>query len=266
MVHAHASAAIAILRRDVAVYFSYRTRLVAQVVSALFALTLFYYVSRLVTVASFGSPDAYFAFVAVGLVTLQVVQSALALPMSLREELVAGTFERLVVSPFGPVGSICSMVLFPLLQALLVGLLVLLLGALLYELPVHWATAPLALPVAALGALAFAGFGVLFAAVVVVFKHAPGVAWVVAGISLLAGFYFPVEELPGWVRWTSEVQPFTPVVDLMRHLLVGAPVTEPEWLSMAKAAGFAAVLLPLSVLALRAAIAIGRRRATIAEY
>ena len=41
---------VAVLRRDLHVYLSYRTRLVSQVLTALFSLTLFYYVSQLVHV------------------------------------------------------------------------------------------------------------------------------------------------------------------------------------------------------------------------
>ncbi len=45
---AAAHAFMAIMRRDLHVYLSYRTRLVSQVLTAVFSLTLFYYVSRLV--------------------------------------------------------------------------------------------------------------------------------------------------------------------------------------------------------------------------
>ena len=44
---------------------------------------------------------------------------------------------------------------------------------------------------------------------------------VITAIGLIAGFYFPVSLLPDWIRWTSNVQPFTPSVDLIRHCLAG---------------------------------------------
>src|SRR5919109_3328737 len=98
----YGSAALGILRRDLAVFLSYRLRFASQVASTLFALLLFYYVSRLVRVSMFPSPDDYFAFAVVGLVIFNVLTSTLsAAPASLRQELVAGTFERLIVSPFG---------------------------------------------------------------------------------------------------------------------------------------------------------------------
>src|SRR5664279_504765 len=57
----------AVMRRDLHVYLSYRTRLVSQVLTAVFSLTLFYYVSRLVYVKGFPSHNAYFGFVVVGI-------------------------------------------------------------------------------------------------------------------------------------------------------------------------------------------------------
>jgi len=44
-----------------------------------------------------------------------------------------------------------------------------------------------------------------------------GASFIVSAISLVAGLYFPISLLPGYLRWASDVQPFTPAVDLLRH-------------------------------------------------
>ena len=94
----YVSAAGAILRRDLQLMLSYRFRLVTQILTTIVTLTLFYYISRLVNVESCASPDQYYAFAVVGIITLQIINSTLlAPPMMLRQELVAGTFERLAV-------------------------------------------------------------------------------------------------------------------------------------------------------------------------
>lgn len=264
----YGSAALAVLRRDLTIFASYRLRLVAQATATLFSLVVFYYVSRLVRVEFFSSPDEYFAFVVVGLVILGVLTSTLgSAPASMRQELVAGTFERLIVSPFGAVAGVLSMMLFPFLYALLNGLVTLLMAGVVFDLPVRWSTAGLALPVAFLGLLSFAPFAVAIAAGVLVFKQfSSASSFIVAGISIAAGLYFPVALLPAWIEWTAEVQPFTPAADLLRHVLVGTPLREPAWLEVAKLVGFAAVLFPASVLLLRAAVETGRRRGTVIEY
>jgi ABC-2 type transport system permease protein len=261
-------ATLAILRRDWTLFKSYRMRLITTFLATVFTLALFYFISRLVNVSSFRSPDDYYAYVVVGLVILAVLTSTLTSPPTvIRQELVAGTFERLLLTPLGAVPGVVSMLVFPLVFALVQGCLTLAIATLVFGLSLQWSTLALALPVAMLGAVAFMPFGVLIAATTVRFKQAiAGTGFVVAGISIVAGIYFPVTLLPDWIQWMSEVQPFTPSVDLLRNLLVGAPLQDPAWLELLRLAGFAAVLLPASIWVLHRAIQAGRHRGTILEF
>jgi ABC-2 type transport system permease protein len=267
-VSAAVSAAGAIFVRDWRIFKSYRTRAVSATVGAAVGVALFYYVSRLVQSSQFPTPDDYFGFVVVGMVILEVLTSTLTAPIAtLRAELLTGNFERIVVSPFGAVASIASLTLFPLALGFAVGVVTIALAALLFGLDLHWATAPAAIPVGLLGALAFAPFGLLLAAAVTTFKQtSAGAALIVTGLSLVAGLYFPIALLPGWIQWTSDVQPFTPAVDLLRHLLVGTPMHGSAGAAVLKLAAFAAVMLPVAILLLRAAVDRGRRKGTITEY
>lgn len=264
----YTGAAAAIVRRDFLLMTSYRFRFFTQLLTAFFSLTLFYYISRLVNVGHGISSDDYYAFAVTGLMTLQVINSTLSTPsMTLRQELVAGTFEKVALSPFGAVAGIVSMMVFPLLYTLIVVLLMLVFAALVFGLALQWSTAALSLPIGLLGALAFAPFGVLMIAGVLLAKQAmSGTNWVVAGISLVGGLYFPVALLPSWIQWASHVQPFTPAVNLMRYVLLGLPMTEPAWLAVTKLVLFAGVLFPVSIWALNRAVQISTRRGTMIEY
>src|SRR4051794_21703546 len=114
-------------------------------------VTLFYYVSRLVRVDALGSSDGYFAYVTVGIVGLDVLTSALYLtPSTVRQEMVAGTIENIVLSPFGVVRSVASMVVFPLAQALVVATVTIAIAAIIFGLPLAWPDVLLALPAAVL--------------------------------------------------------------------------------------------------------------------
>jgi ABC-2 type transport system permease protein len=263
-----AAAAGAICKRDLLIFASYRTRVFTTFFTTAVSLTLFYYVSRLVSSPRVGSPDEYYAFVVVGLMIFAVLTSTLSAPVStLRAELQAGTFERMVLSPFGPVRSIASLLAFPLLLSMVVAIVSLAFAGIVFGLDVRWSTAPGAIPLAFLAAAAFAPFGLLMTAAVVVFKQTnAGATLLITAVSLLAGVYFPVELLPGWIQWASDVQPFTPAVDLLRDALVGTDLRDPFWASLTKLVAFAAATLPLSVLVLRAAVAHSRRRGTIIEY
>jgi ABC-2 type transport system permease protein len=261
------SAAAAICKRDFLLFVSYRSRLFTTLFTTAVSLTLFYYVSRLNS-RQIGSPDEYYAFVVVGLVILGVLTSTLSSPVAtLRAELQTGTFERLVVSPFGAVRAIASLLIFPLAMATVTGVVSLCFAGVVFGLDVRWSTAALAIPVALLGALAFAPFGLLMASAVVVVKQTnAGATFVITGFSLLAGVYFPVSLLPDWIRWASDAQPFTPAVDILRNLLVGTQLHESAAVGLAKLAGFAAVMTPLALVALRSAVRRSRRRGTIIEY
>jgi ABC-2 type transport system permease protein len=258
---------LAVMRRDLYVYLSYRTRLFSQALTALFSLTLFYYVSRLVHVSGFASPNAYFAFVVVGISLISVIYSCFSIPELLRQELIAGTFDRLLLSPFGAIRSVIAMALFPMAYALLLAMITLGLGCAIFGLHLHWATVPLSIPVMLLVLLAFLPFGILFAALTIVVKQGSiGTSWLIALLSIVGGLYFPVTLLPGWLQTISKLQPFTAATDLLRHLLVHSTLGESQATSLAKLVGFAGVLLPVSVVVLSHAIKFGQRRGTIIEY
>lgn len=258
----------AVVRRDAAIYFSYRLRMISQISLALFTVTLFYYVSRLVNVSRFPTPDAYFAYVVVGLVILHFLTATLALaPNNLRTEMVAGTFERFVVSPLGAAAGLLGIAIFPTLAAFATGAVTLLFAVVLFGFPLGGADALLAIPVAVLAALSFLPFALLVAAVVLVSKQAGNIGnLVVIGLSLAGGVYYPPELMPGWTRWLTEVQPFTPALELLRHLLIDAPTEGDPGLDALRLALFAAVMTPISYRVLVAAVRLCRRRGTLTEY
>ncbi len=264
---AAAQAFMAVLRRDLHVYLTYRTRLVSQVMTAVFSLALFYYVSRLVHLNGFKSHSSYFGFVVVGLALVSVMYSCFLIPEFVRQELVAGTFDRLLLSPFGGVRGVMAMTLFPLILSFAMAALTLALGCVVFGLQLHWSTVPVAVPVMALALLAFLPFGLLFAALTVVVKQGNvGASWVIALMALTGGVYFPVTVLPQWLQTVSKMQPFTPATSVLRHLLVDSPVATAVGPSLLKLALFAGVLLPASILILSSAIRVGQRRGTIIEY
>jgi ABC-2 type transport system permease protein len=260
-------AMLAIMRRDAILFVSYRTQLFSQLLGPLFAIAIFYYISHMLAVRSFHSPGGYFGYVIVGLVIVEILTLSLGvMPVSTRQELVAGTIERFLVSAHGPVNGILGTMLFPLCNALLSGVLTLVLATLVFGLPLA-ATSLLAVPVALLGVIAFMPFALLLVAIVLAFKQVAGASqFIVSGIAIVGGLYFPIALLPGWIRWASEAQPFTPATDLMRHLLVSTPLAHPAGIEVLKLVGFSVVLLPVGVMVLRASIRYGQRTGTVAEY
>jgi ABC-2 type transport system permease protein len=260
-------AVLGVISRDWTTYKSYRMQLITQIASVFLTLALFHFISRLVRVQAFGSRNSYFSYVVVGMIIIEVLQSTLLVGSSLQGELVAGTFERVMVSPFGPVAAVLSSMIFPFLSSFVGALITLFLGTVAFGLHVHWSTAALAIPIAFLAAGSFAAVGLIFCSSTVLFKRIVGGAGLlITGIALVSGLYFPIALLPGWITWFSNIQPFTPSVELLRHVLVDTPLRQSASSDLLKLAGFLVVLLPVSVLLLQAAMRLGKRRGTIIEY
>lgn len=258
---------VAVMRRDLYVFVSYRTRIVSQLLTSVFSITLFYYVSKLVHVDGFSSPQSYFGFVVVGIALISIMYSCFSIPELVRQELIAGTFDRLLLSPFGAIRGVIAMTLFPLLYSFVIAAFTLGIACVLYGLQLHWSTVPLSVPAMGLALLAFLPFGLLFAALTVSIKQgAVGTSWVIALISIVGGLYFPITLLPQWAQTAAKMQPFTPATDILRHLLVNSPQSTSIGAALIRLIAFAAVLLPISVFALSRAIRMGQRRGTIIEY
>jgi ABC-2 type transport system permease protein len=83
--------------------------------------------------------------------------------------------------------------------------------------------------------IALTWFGV---ALGLVSKTAEGASNIVLPISLLLPLlsttFIPLEAMPGGLRWFVEYQPFTPIIETLRHLLLGTPLASGNgWLSLA---------------------------------
>ena len=257
---------MATIRRDALIFISYRFRIVSQIIGMLFTLTIFFYIGKLVRPDAVGPHGAYFAYAVVGIVATTVLTSALMSAQIVRAELMAGNFERILISPIGPVWGVVCVTAFPICYATAFAGVMLALAAAVFGVPIHAGQIVPALAVGILGAVSLGCIGLLFVASLIAFKSAMGATFVVAGLSLLGGAYFPLRLFPGWIRWTSEVQPFTPTVDLLRHLLLGTRPIDPAWLEVGKIVGFIVVLLPISIGVLWLAVHWSRRRGTIMEY
>lgn len=262
----YAAALWATLKRDALIFASYRLRLASEMLSMFFVLTMFFYLSKLVRPHAIGPHGSYYVFVVVGIVTMAVVEAGMNLAHLVRTELIAGNFERVLLSPFGPVAGVASLGAFPIVVAVLFAGATLGLAAGVFGMPVHLTGIPVALFVALIAGVAFAAIGLLFVAALIAFKSALGSAFVITALGLAGGAFFPVALFPWWVRWVSNVQPLTPALDLLRHALVGTALTEAAWLDVVKLIGFAAVLMPISVAVLWQALKLSRRRGTIMEY
>jgi ABC-type polysaccharide/polyol phosphate export permease len=264
---AHISAASAICRRDMLIYLSYRGLMATQVLSIIITLVMFYYISRLIGDDRFRSATAYFSYVVVGIVIADSLQAAAAAALSLHTQLLTGTFERLVCSPFGAVNGIASSMLFPILMQLISAVVTLTIGGLAFGMPIIWSSAPLAIPLALACALTFSSIALFGAAAMLIAKQSGTVtAYGTTILGLLGGVYFPTQLLPGWAQSLARLQPLTYLAQLTRNAVTGYPLQNSATSAIIHILGFIMIATPLAYIVLRSAMRFTQRHATLLEY
>lgn len=232
---------------------SYRASLVLGLVSGFALLTTFFFLGETVGAGSaalsrFGG--SYFAFAVVGLAVLGPLHAALMeLSRRVRDAQVSGTLEAVLAAPIGPGLAIVLSALWPLLSSVLRMSVLLAAAALLFGLPLGAASLPSALVALGLSLAAFLALGVLSAAFTIRFKRGDPVAYLVDVVSvLLGGVFYPVEVLPDELRTAAALLPLTHALEALRQaLLAGADLGALAG-PLLRLAGFAAVLIPISLL------------------
>ncbi|HEX4363547.1 MAG TPA: ABC transporter permease [Solirubrobacteraceae bacterium] len=66
-------------------------------------------------------------------------------------------------------------------------------------------------------------------------------------LTFISSAFVPVASMPAALRWFAEINPFTIVVDAMRHLWVGAPAGNNVWGAVVWSLAIIAVFAPLAV-------------------
>jgi ABC-2 type transport system permease protein len=262
----YGGALVGTMRRDAHIFLSYRLRVLTGLATEIFGLAIFYYTSKIVRPDAVGAHGQYFTYVVIGITAMAVLEAALSSGQVIRMQLMQGNFERVLISPFGPVWGVIAVIAFPILYAMTTAIVTLALAVVIFGISLHLTYVVPAIGVGLLGSVSLACIGLLFVAALLAFKSALGSNWVIAGLGFLGGAYFPLRLFPGWIRWVSYVQPFTPTIDLLRHLLIQTPTLESTGLEVVKLVGFTIVLLPIAYAALHLGVGFSRRRGTLMEF
>ncbi|AGM05632.1 ABC transporter permease [Amycolatopsis keratiniphila] len=51
-------------------------------------------------------------------------------------------------------------------------------------------------------------------------------------LPFLGSGFVPTDSMPAWLRWFADYQPFTPVIETIRGLLLGTPIGNSGWLAI----------------------------------
>jgi len=241
--------------RDLSIARTYRTVFVIEAVEALFGVAMFYYVARFVDSPQLehALPEggSYFAFSLIGFVFLDYLNAAMdAFDRSLEEARDAGVLEHLLVTQTSLPMLLAGSATYPFVVSALRIAVYVAWGAVLFAFPLHDANWAAVFAVLIVTFLAFAGFGILSASFLLLFKRGNPGKWFLLGVSgVTGGMLFPTTILPDWLQVVAKFNPVTYALDAMRAALLGGEGLHSVWRPLLVLLAFAAVLLPISMLA-----------------
>jgi ABC-2 type transport system permease protein len=248
---------------------SYKLNFTAHYVSVLISVAFYYFLDRLFTQTGVSVVEggSYFAFLLIGGAFSRYLNLTMrAFAENLREEMLQGTLEPLLVTATPSVLALLGPSTWMLLEGTLVVFVQLFLGVLFGAnfAAANWLSVA---AVALLSLTSLLSYGVLSAAFTLIFKRSDPLNWLIGATSyLFGGVYFPIATLPPVLQWISYLLPFTYAIDGLRGALLrgdNLPALRQNLLGLL---AFTVVLLPLSLWALRAALRHLKRSGQLTYY
>ena len=223
------------LRRDIRHSLRYLPMTLSGLLTPTIMLVLFNYVFGGTLGAGLGGVargGAYINYLAPGIIIMTVGSGCATTALNLCTDLNEGIITRFRTMAIARASVLIGQVLGSLIRTMItVGVVIgvaLLMGFRPTTNPFAW--------IAALGAIALLTLAVTWMGVVFgLVGKTPAGANSLALIFLLLAFtssaFVSPDSMPVGIRWFAEYQPFTPVIDTVRGLLLGTPIGGPAWSS-----------------------------------
>jgi ABC-2 type transport system permease protein len=260
---------LAFLKRDFISETSYRLAFLLQVGGLLFSLLAFFYMTKMMDPNAAGLDGIPpFQYLLIGLSFQFYFSTALySFSAKIRNEQVLGTLEAMLVSPTPTSIVIFSSAAWDFTYGGIRIVLYLLFAVLLFDVTLFTdGLGALALGVV-FTLLSSCGLGILSASFILYFKRGDPITFMLSAATTFFGtVFFPVEQLPEWVRPVSEYLPITWSLRIVRGtLLKGLTFADLRW-EIFMLAVMTAVLLPLGLFCSRIAIRRAKREGTLVQY
>jgi ABC-2 type transport system permease protein len=260
----------AIFVRDARLAMSYPLAFGLQWLGIAVSVVSLSFISKLVPASPHfgfnGIPTSYFQFAIINVAFLAFQTAALqSFERSIRDDQVFGTLESTFVTQTSVQLIVLSSALWAFTMTSVTVVVYLGFGA-LFGVHLGNANVPATLIVLLLTITATVPLGIFSASAVMVFKQGAPLQYLFnLASSLLAGVLFPVSLLPHWLQQCSWLLPATHALAGIRGALQGATLRaltpEIAWLAVVSA-----VLLPLALLAFRAAVEQAKYDGSLGQY
>lgn len=260
----------AFVRRDILVARSYRLALATQLFGRLSTLLVFFFLGVAVgspaSLSSYGGD--YFSFALVGLALAEPAWAALSVPaLKVRQAQIEGTLEALLMGPSSPWLIVALNGTGGMLMGWFRLVLFIAVGALALGANLSFSGVGLALVAVLLLVIAQGAIGLIAASVTLAFKRGDPIAGVTHVVSgLLAGLLYPLSVLPDWMQSLANIVPLTHGLEACRVALLTGGSFDQIAGHIGALGLFCAVLVPLSLIAFRAAHGYAMRRGTLTHF
>jgi ABC-2 type transport system permease protein len=251
---------------------SYRLNFVSHYIAPLTSIVFFYYLAQVFRASSntvlrnYGGD--YFAFLLLGGACSVYLSLCLrTFSEHLREELLQGTLEPLVVTATPMTLSLLGPSIWSVLEGTFIVVLQLAIGALFLGADFSHANWMSVLVVSIISIICLVSWGIASASFTIIFKRSDPINWLVGAITyVFSGVFFPVSLLPAWLQVVSYVIPLTYALEAMRGAMLTGRTLVDLGLPLLALLGFTALMLPLSVISLQRAINFLRETGSLSHY
>ena len=178
--------------------------------------------------------EAYVAYVVPGILLITIAGAAQGTAISVAMDMSSGIIARFRTMAIARASVLAGHVVGSVIQAMLATAIVvavaLLIGFRPTTGPVDWLAA------GGLLALTAVGIGWLSVALGLVsdsVETASNLPMFLILLPFLSSGFVPTESMPGPLQWFAEHQPFTPIIETLRGLLLGTPIGNDGWIAVA---------------------------------
>jgi ABC-2 type transport system permease protein len=260
------------VKRDFSVMKGYRFSLLLNLFSVIMGIATYYFLAHL-----FGTKGVdilnkfggnYFPYVIIGISLSNFLLTALnTFAGVLSSERSMGTLETIVATPTREVILFMGLSIWNFLFSSLMVILYMIIGVIVFKLDLSKANGSSFAVILLISTLVFSSLGILSASFILVFRRGNPINWLFSSVSMLVGgVYFPVDVLPSYLQFLSKLVPLTYSLEALRKAaLQGQDLFELKrdfiFLSI-----FAVVLLPLSIISFKYALAWVKKNGSLIHY
>ncbi|MCD1295103.1 ABC transporter permease [Methanocella sp. CWC-04] len=190
----------------------------------------------------------YFSFVAPGLLIMIVMLGAMTgIPRAISHEKEIGTFDGILAAPINQISIIIGKTMAQTIRGILQGFVVMVLAVIFFGVTIH-GSIPLALMILILGVFSFIGLGIVMTALAADEETAMLLMSLLQfPMMFLSGVFFPIQQMPWFMQWISQIIPITYAADAMRKVMILDAGVSDIFPEIAILVGFGIVTLGIAI-------------------